>query len=39
MGIVREVGSVEELRRSKAGARLRVKAGLATELSAGTRCR
>jgi len=34
-GIVREIGSVEELRRSEQGARLRVSAGLAAELAAG----
>ena len=34
-GIVREIGTVEELRRSERGARLRVSAGLATELAAG----
>jgi riboflavin synthase len=34
-GIVREIGSVEELRRSEQGARLRVGAGLAAELAAG----
>ena len=34
-GIVREIGNVEELRRSEQGARLRVGAGLAAELAAG----
>jgi riboflavin synthase len=34
-GIVREIGSVEELRRNEQGARLRVGAGLAAELAAG----
>ncbi len=34
-GIVREIGTVEELRRSDQGARLRVGAGLAGELAAG----
>ncbi len=34
-GIIREVGTVEELRRSEQGARLRVSAGLAAELAAG----
>ena len=34
-GIVREMGTVEELRRSEQGAHLRVSAGLAAELSAG----
>ena len=34
-GIVREIGSVEELRRNEQGARLRVSAGLAAELAAG----
>ena len=34
-GIVREIGNVEELRRSEQGARLRVSAGLAAELAAG----
>ena len=34
-GIVREIGNVEELRRSEQGARLRVGAGLAAELAEG----
>jgi riboflavin synthase len=34
-GIVREIGTVEEMRRSERGARLRVRAGLAAELGAG----
>jgi riboflavin synthase len=34
-GIVREIGTVEELRRSDRGARLRVSAGLAAALGAG----
>jgi riboflavin synthase len=34
-GIVREIGSVEELRRNEQGARLRVSAGLAADLAAG----
>ncbi len=34
-GIVREMGTVEEIRRSDQGARLRVGAGLAGELDAG----
>jgi riboflavin synthase len=34
-GIVREIGTVEELRRNGQGARLRVSAGLAAELAAG----
>jgi riboflavin synthase len=34
-GIVREIGNVEELRRSEQGARLRVSARLAAELAAG----
>lgn len=34
-GIIREIGTVEELRRSEQGARLRVSAGLAAELAAG----
>ena len=34
-GIVREIGNVEELRRSEQGARLCVGAGLAAELAAG----
>ncbi len=34
-GIVREIGNVEELRRSEQGARLRVSAGLAAELAEG----
>src|SRR6266511_1783422 len=34
-GIVREIGTVEELERSEQGARLRVSAGLAAELAAG----
>ena len=38
-GIVREIGSVEELERSDRGARLRVRAELAAELAEGTRCR
>ena len=34
-GIVREIGTVEEVERSDDGARLRVRAGLAAELAAG----
>jgi riboflavin synthase len=34
-GIVREIGTVEALRRSEQGARLRVSAGLAAELAGG----
>jgi riboflavin synthase len=34
-GIVREIGTVEELERSEQGARLRVSAGLAAELAGG----
>ena len=34
-GIVREIGNVEELRRSEQGGRLRVSARLAAELAAG----
>ena len=34
-GIVREIGTVEELDQSRQGARLRVSAGLAAELAAG----
>jgi riboflavin synthase len=34
-GIVREVGSVEVLERSEAGARLRIRAGFASELEPG----
>ena len=34
-GIVREIGTVEEVERGSEGARLRVRAGLAAELAAG----
>ena len=34
-GIVREIGTVEEVERSEGGASLRVRAGLAAELAAG----